>query len=142
MSRSASLSLDCSLYSSSITNIITLFNKIGWGFVDNKMEYLPVNDNDMFDWPKEPLSLEKLFSIISQKQNNGELIGVVLYHNKSDKGIDFLASDTKKINLGININRKKINNKYTDISWYIMNIVAELEKCGFRIENYKFYEYC
>ena len=85
MSGSASLSLGCSLYSSSITNIITLFNKIGWGFIDNQMEYLPVNDNDMFDWQKEPLSLEKLFSVISQKQNIGEMIGVILYHNKSDK---------------------------------------------------------
>lgn len=141
MSREAWLSINCSYYSNDIANIIMLFNKIGWGFVDNKMEYLPVNDNDMFAWQEEPLSLEKLFSIISQKQNNGELIGVILYHNKSDKGIDFLASDTKKINLGLNINRKKINNKYTDISWYIVNIVAELEKCGCLIEYYEFQEY-
>lgn len=97
----------------------------------------------MFDWQNEPLSLEKLFSVISQKQNIGELIGVMLYHSNSDKGVTFLARDTKEINLGIDINREKIKNTYyTDISWYIMNIVAELEKCGFRIENYKFYEYC
>lgn len=140
MSRSASLSLDCSLYSSSITNIITLFNKIGWGFIDNQMEYLPVNDNDMFDWQKEPLSLEKLFSVISQKQNIGEMIGVILYHNKSDKGVLFLARDTKDILLVIDINRERINNKYTDISWYIENIVAELEKCGCIIEKYEFSE--
>lgn len=118
-----------------------LFNKIGWGFADNQMEYLPIHDNDMFDWKKESLSLEKLFSVISQKQSIGELIGVVLYHNYSDKGITFLARNTKEINLSIDINRQKVNDEYTDISWYIMNIVAELEKSGCIIEYFEYREY-
>lgn len=140
MAREAILSINCESYSDSIVDIIVLLNKIGWGYKDDQIEYLPLNDNDMFDWRKEPLSLEKLFSVISQKQDNGELTGVVLYHKNSDKGITLLARDTKEINLSIDINRKTIENEFTDISWYITNIAAELEKNGCIIEHLEYQE--
>lgn len=140
MAREAILSINCSSYSDSIVDIIALLNKTGWGYKDDKMEYLPLNDNDMFDWKKEPLSLEKLFSLISQKQDNGELVGVVLYHKNTDKGITFLARDTKEIDLSLDINRKKLQNEYTDISWYIMNIVADFEKNGCVIQHMEYQE--
>ena len=135
MAREALLTIDCSSYSKDIADIIMLLNKIGWGYAGNQMEYLPLNDNDMFDWKKEALSLEKLFAVISEKQNVGELTGVILYHSDSDKGITVLARNTKEINLSIDINRKTLEREYTDISWYITNIVAELEENGCMIEH-------
>lgn len=149
MARESMLILNCSSYSKEITDIIKLFNKIGWVFKNEKMEYLPLNDDDMYSWQHEPLSYDKLFSIISQKQKNGETIGVNLYHDKSDSGITFLAKNTDEILLGLDINRKTIDGvfseiplggNYTDISWYIINIVAELEKSGCILELIKYQE--
>ncbi len=149
MAREPMLILDCSSYSKEITNIIKLFNEIGWVFKNEKMEYLSLNDGDMYCWQEESLSYDKLFSIVSQKQKNGEQIGVILYHNNSDKGTTFLANNTDEILLCLDINRKVIDGDfseiswggdYTDISWYIINIVAELEKAGCVLEQIKYEE--
>ncbi|MGN0607946.1 MAG: hypothetical protein ACI4J6_01970 [Oscillospiraceae bacterium] len=150
MARESMLILDCSSHSKEIIDVIKLFNKIGWAFKNEKMEYLPLNDGDMYNWQEEPLSHDNLFSIVSQKQENGETIGVILYQNKSDKGITFLAKSTDEILIGLDINRKTIGRDfsdiscggdYTDISWYIINIVAKLEKAGCVLEKIK-YEEC
>ena len=141
MAREAILTIDCSLYSDSIAKIIKLFNEIGWVYTDNQMEYIPLNDNGMFVWVKEQLSFESLFSIIAQKQDAEELIGIALYHKDSNIGITILTRNTKEINISLNINRKKLDEQYTDVSWYVKNIIVMLEEMGCIIENYTFQEY-
>ena len=149
MAREPVLILDCSSYSKEITDIIKLFNEIGWVFRNEKMEYLPLNDCDMYCWQEEALSFDRLFYVVSQKQKNGEQIGVILYQNNSDKGTTFLANNTDEIILCLDINRKVIDEDfseiswggdYTDISWYIINIVAKLEKAGCVLKQIKFQE--
>lgn len=141
MAREAILTIDCSLYSDSIAKIIKLFNEIGWVYTDNQMEYIPLNDNDMFVWVKEQLSFESLFSTIAQKQDAEELIGIALYHKDSNIGITILTRNTKEINISLNINRKKLDEQYTDVSWYVKNIIVMLEEMGCIIDNYTFQEY-
>lgn len=141
MAREAILTIDCSLYSDSIAKIIKLFNEIGWVYTDNQMEYIPLNDNDMFVWVKEQLSFESLFSIIAQKQDAEELIGIALYYKDSNIGITILTRNTKEINISLNINRKKLDEQYTDVSWYVKNIIVMLDEMGCIIENYTFQEY-
>ena len=141
MAREAILTIDCSLYSDSIATIIKLFNEIGWVYTDNQMEYIPLNDNDMFVWVKEQLSFESLFSTIAQKQDAEELIGIALYHKDSNIGITILTRNTKAINISLNINKKKLDEQYTDVSWYVKNIIVMLEEMGCIIENYTFQEY-
>lgn len=141
MAREALLTINCNSYSSDIVDIIKLFNHIGWVFSNNQMEYLPLKDNDLFGWKCETLSYEKLFSIVSQKQINNELIGIILYYNNTDIGIKLLTSNTKEINICLDINRVKIDNEYTDISWYILKIVVELEKSECIIEEVNYSEY-
>ena len=149
MAREPVLILNCSSYSKEISDIIKLLNKIGWGFKNEKMEYLPLNDNEMYDWQNDALSYEKLFFIITQKQKKGENVGIILYHCKSDVGITFIAKSTDEVFLLLDINRKLINGDfseiswggdYTDISWYIVNIAAELEKEGCVIEQINYQE--
>ena len=127
MARESYFVLDCSLYSNSIAKIILAFNQIGWGYSDNQKEFLPLHDDDDFNWESQPLSVNELLSIISDKQECGELCGVILYHQNSDKGISILAKNTKEIQVNININRKIVCNEFTDASWYIKNIIAKLE---------------
>ena len=140
MSREADLIIDCSSYSNNITKVIEALNKIGWSYSNKQMEYLPLHDNDSFDWQKEPLSVEKLFSIISSKQRFGELCGVVLYHHFSDKGITILARDTEEVVVNININRKTMYGDFTDVSWYIENIVTKLNEIGCIVESIHYTE--
>lgn len=129
MARESYLVLNCSLYSESIAEVISAFNKIGWGFAEKK-EYLPLHDNDDFDWQSGLLSAEEVLSLISQKQALGELCGVILYHKVSGRGISLLAKSTDDIMLNISINRKILCDDFTDISWYIENIAAKLESIG------------
>lgn len=150
MAREPLLILDCSSYSKDLVDIIKLLNNIGWVFKEEKMEYLPLDDGDMYNWQEEALSFDKLFDIISQKQQNNENVGVILYHNKSDKGTTFLAKSTDEIMLGLDINRKTIDcditkpswgGDYTDISWYVINVIRELEKSGCLVGQFRYEEY-
>ncbi|MGN1119417.1 MAG: hypothetical protein ACI4Q4_03595, partial [Oscillospiraceae bacterium] len=122
-------------------SLIKLFIKTGWIFRNNSMEYLPPNDRGMFNWQSEELSYEKLFSVILQKQQTSELIGVCLYRENTDIGITLLAESAEKISLLLNINRKTIARDFTDISWYIANTAAELEQNGCVVENLEYCEY-
>lgn len=140
MGRQASLTLDCSLYSDSIADIITAFNQIGWGYQGDIKKYLPLHDDDMFEWQAEAVTIEELLSIITNKQACGELCGVVLYDQNSDRGISLLAKDTKEIMLNIMINRKTICGGFTDISWYIEHIAARLEKTGCKVQFLEYSE--
>lgn len=141
MAREASFMIDCSLYSSSIAEIILAFNKIGWSYSENVIEYLPLHDDDMFEWKSENITIEELLSIVTNKQECGELCGVALYHQGSDKGIHLLAGNTKEITVNIIVNRKTICGDFTDISWYIENIVAKLEEIGCLIQSLVYNEH-
>ena len=140
MAREAYFVLDCSLYSNSIAKIIMAFNQIGWSYSANQKEYLPLHDDDNFNWESQPLSDTELLSIISDKQECGELCGVILYHQYSDKGISILAQSTKEVQVNININRKIICDDFTDASWYIENIIAKLEESGCIIQSMNYHE--
>lgn len=141
MAREASFTIDCSLYSNSIAEIILAFNKIGWGYSDNVIEYLPLHDDDMFEWKSENITIEELLSIVTNKQECGELCGVALYHQGFDKGIHLLAGNTKEITVNIIVNRKTICGDFTDISWYIENIVAKLEEIGCLVQSLVYSEH-
>ncbi len=130
MAREADFMMDCSSYSNSIAQIIAAFNQIGWSYSGEQIEYLPLHDHDSFDWQKKTISVEELFSMLSIKQELGELCGVVLYHQYSDRGITILARSTKEFVVNININRKTICGDFTDISWYMEHIAAKLEEIG------------
>ena len=80
MSVSATLTIDCSNYSDKIFDIILLFNKIGWMFMDGKMHYT-LFDNDDVDFHYEDLNYEKLEEIITTRQSAGKFTSVRLYNS-------------------------------------------------------------
>ena len=81
----ASISLNCSAYSKDLIEVIKLFKLIGWGIYNSKgqVEYLPVDDNDMYNWQCEIISELELYNIISKKITNGEVVGISLFYNNS-----------------------------------------------------------
>ena len=139
----ASMILNLSSYSENIIDIIKIFQQIGWDIYNpqGKVEYLPIGDDDMFDWQHDKISLIKLYDIISEKMARKELVGVSLFYNNSVEGISLLANTTEEIMLSIDIYRRKINGYNTDMVWYLENIVYKFFDIGVRILSYTLQEY-
>ena len=139
----ASISLNCSAYSKDLIEVIKLFKLIGWGIYNSKgqVEYLPVDDNDMYNWQCEIISELELYNIISKKITNGEVVGISLFYNNSLEGISLLAQNTDEILLSIITNRKIIKNKNTDMVCYIKNIIYKLLNLNVRILSYRLEEF-
>lgn len=146
MGREAILEVNCSRYSEKIIDVVRLLNELGWKYYDDEknIEYLPLNDDDDFNWQKNYLSENQLQELINNKQNNLELVGINLYYENSYEGINLLAKSTSKIIIGLTINRKTIENNresITDIGWYFNNIIQRLRERECPIDYIKFEEY-
>ena len=133
MSIEASITLRIHNAPERITEIIKIFQRIGWNF-HPEIEYLPLHDEDDYNWQKEKISPEELFSIIDEEQKNQEIIGLILYYLNTDIGITLLIKNHDEIIIMLNINRKTLkNSEITDISFYIEKIAVKLEESGYLI---------
>lgn len=138
----ALMTLNCSDYSENIIDILKIFQQIGWGIynLQGKVKYLPIGD-DEYDWRCEEISEVKLYDLISEKFANKEQIGINLFYNNSTEEVSLMAYTTEQIMLSIAINRKSVKEKYTDMSWYLENVIYKLFDVGIKILSYKFEEY-
>ena len=130
MAREAILEINCSRYSERIIDVINLFNEVRWKYYDaeKNIEYLPLGDNDDFDWQKKFLSENELQELINDKQDTFELVALNLYYENSEEGLTLLAKNTKKIAIDLNINRRTVENNresITDIGWWFDNIIQK-----------------
>lgn len=147
MAREAIIEMDCSRYSEKIIDIINLFNNVGWKYYDGdeNVEYLPLGDDDDFDWQKQNLSEKDLCDLVNRKQAAFEIVGINLFYNDSNEGITFLASNTKEIVLNLNLYRRTLNDdsrdSITDIGWYFDNIIQKIKEKECPIDYIKFEEY-
>lgn len=146
MAREAILEISCSRYSERIIDVINLLSELGWKYYDaeKNIEYLPLGDDDNFDWQKKPLSEKELQELINNKQDIGERIGLNLYYKNSGEGITLLAKTTTEIVIGLNINRRTVDNNresITDIGWYFNNIIYRFRERECPIDYIKFEDY-
>ena len=60
---------------------VTIIQKLldfGWTFNDyGKVSYLPIGDEDNFNWHIDDISVEKLMMILKEKEKRNEIIGIV-----------------------------------------------------------------
>lgn len=131
---SVSASIDI-CFSKSISRMILLQQLIdfGWSYQDNgKVTYLPIGDEDDFDWQSECITIERLLEILSEKDTRGELIGVALTWENSNIGGNFLLRKNGAITVSLNINRRVINtvssNTFTYINWYMSKLVPVINQ--------------
>lgn len=138
----ALMTLNCSDYSENIIDILKIFQQIGWGIYNpqGKVKYLPIGD-DEYDWRCEEISEVKLYDIISEKFANKEQIGINLFYNNSTEEVSLMVYTTEQIMLSIAIYGKIVKEKYTDMSWYLENVIYKLFDVGIKILSYKFEEY-
>ena len=139
----ALMTLDCSYYSESIADVLKIFQQIGWYIYNpqGKVEYLPIGDDDEYDWQCDEISESELYNIVSKKTARREQIGVNLFYCNGTEGISLLAYNTSQILLSIAINRKTSKVRYTDRSWYLENIVYKRLNIDLRLLSYKIEEY-
>lgn len=146
MAREAVLEIDCSRYSERIIDVINMFEELGWKYYDAKqnVEYLPLGDDDGFNWKREFLSTKELQELINNKQDKFECIGLNLFFENSLVGVTLLAKNTKEIVMSLSINRKTIENDteyITDFGWYFVNIIQRIWEKECPIDYIKFEEY-
>ena len=104
----AVMEINCSSYSDNMIEVLKIFKQIEWDIYNpqGEVEYLPVGDDDMYNWQCEKISESKLYDIVSEKMALKERIGVNLFYDNGIEGISLLAETPKQIVLGISVNRR------------------------------------
>jgi hypothetical protein len=114
----------------------------GWSFnYDGAVFYLPIGDNDAFDWQRDEISDDALFDSLKEKEKNGELIGVTLIWKNTGIGGEFLFRLDGSMSIILSINRKKVEQGFTDINWYLSRIIPALTAGNINIESFEFSEH-
>ena len=136
--------------------VIDILSKNGWNLVSEHgyISYLPVNDNDMFDWTDSKINIPNLMKILEQKEKNKELIGVCLGWKDTGTGGDLLIWDkdvarNKKIHTPIsfvlNGERKPLADygsfKITDVNWYLERLLPAFNQDDTLVEYYTYEEH-
>lgn len=110
----------------------------GWSVNDHgKIMFLPLHDNDDFNWQFQPLDdWHLIYSLLKEKINANETVGLSLTFESTDIGCVFLFNfNQNHIIISVSINRKKIyNTDITDFSWYLDRLKPILSKYVEKIE--------
>lgn len=124
-----SISLDIKLaYNDNINykEIIQLLLDGGWTIEEQgTIVFLPLNDDDMFDWTSSNISIEEFFSIIDKKEKAEEIIGVELYWENTHIGGHLLLHSHFEFSFLMNINTKytKASESIPDYNWYAEKMI-------------------
>ncbi len=111
--------------------VADLLCRFGWSLYNPKgqIEYLPLGDNDDFNWKAEAMPKQELEQLMLEKQKNDELAGINLFYEGTDFGISLTGKNTDDICISLDINRYKIDESresLTNISWYFEKIIKIL----------------
>lgn len=146
MAREAMIELSCICEKKEIMYLIDLLCDGGWTVYNkkNNIEYLPVGDDDDFDWQEDNITYEELRNIVEMKQQRDELVGVVLFYEGTSHGIDILLKDLQNVIISIDVNRNRIGEErdsLTNFEWYFSKIIMVLNKEESLLFSYKFEDY-
>jgi hypothetical protein len=139
MSRSSHLQLD--LYGKEFDplGILAILLEHEWTIDDHGgITYLPLGDNGEFAWEGVPLTeVQSVMNILREKEEHGELIGIVLLWGESKIGGSFLIDKKERsVSVSLDTNRKE-HDEYpiTDIGWYLGKLIPPLLASGYEIER-------
>jgi hypothetical protein len=146
MSVSAAIDLELSTSSDRVSakKVLMTLHDFGWSFDDHgNVSYLPVGDQDDFDWQSEKMSVENLLEIVEAKEQRGELIGVTITWKDTGIGGQLLLQSDGTMTFSITVNRKCIDEetRITDVNWYLMRLLLPLNQNGFYVAFFQFSEH-
>lgn len=127
----------------SVVAVVKGLINYGWTLNDNgQVSYLPVGDDDDYNWVSESISLDELINVLNEKESKNESIGISLTWGDTNIGGTLLMWDKASLSFNLSINRKVINEDaglgITDISWYSEKLIAGLANGGLKIVSFSF----
>ena len=123
-------------------DIVILLLNAGWTFNDNGHQtYLPIGDNDEWDWLWDNLNNEDLLAILKNKQELSEVIGIGMTWSDSSRGGELIFEKNNSLIFNISNNRLISESTVTDFDWYLKKIVCAFNLHGVVIESISCYEY-
>lgn len=139
---SVSASLDIKLFGDKDfppSELLSVLGGYGWSFFyEGSARYLPLGDDDDFDWKKDSVSEDELVAIVREKESLGEQVGVVMVWDDSGIGGEFLFRSPGEVSFNLSINRKVDECYITDVNWYVQKIVPAFIGAGFNVESLEF----
>ncbi len=124
----------------SIVEIIEIFRNIGWTIYNNggKVELM----SDDYSWDTYNLTYNELYEKLIETKKSEKCVGLNLFYENGNEGTSLLTFNSNEIILDLSIYRRIIKNNYTDMSWYIQNIVDKMIDENVKILTYKAEDYC
>jgi hypothetical protein len=145
MSHAAGINITLSSSTKSILELIEVLLNNGWSVKDHdRISYIPLGDEDAFNWQHMAIAAwPKIVEVLKQKEENRELIGLVMTWKDANRGGEFLFfPDGQLLAVSWSVNRKVLTHcaDFTDHSWYLTRILAPLLKEGIVIESVQCYD--
>ncbi|SHL34168.1 hypothetical protein SAMN02745136_04672 [Anaerocolumna jejuensis DSM 15929] len=140
---SSSVSLNVKLDSNKLFNckeVINLLLKFGWNIhKDGKITFLPLKDDDMYDWTTSNITLGEFIKLVDEKDYAKEIVGVELYWENTDIGGHLLMFNKSDFSFALNIHTKYIGekDKIPDFNWYVERIIPYLN-LEYHVMEYEF----
>jgi hypothetical protein len=125
----------------SVPNLIQHFVNEGWDYVDSKgnVTFLPVDDDDDFNWLCETIDRNNILNILKNKQAQKETIGIQLLRRDSKTGCNLLIFNTNEMVFSLSIYRNKFvvesDIDITDFTWYLEKILPVFKNSSLQVEQ-------
>jgi len=119
----------------------------GWTLNDHgQVSYLLVGDRDDFDWQRQRIEMATLMEVLKQKEQRGELIGVVMTWKDTGIGGNFLIRNDGWVSVNLSINRKCIDRSedigaITDVNWYLIRLLPAFQRNGLLVQSFSYEEH-
>ncbi|MGI9279808.1 MAG: hypothetical protein ACR2PX_09270 [Endozoicomonas sp.] len=142
MSVSASIDVQFSK-SFNIPTLIQMFLDAGWTLNDSgKVSFLPIGDNDDFDWQSKQLTEHALMELVAVKVKRGELVGVVFTWKDTMSGGEVLFHTDSSFSMTLSMDRKVIGkSRRTDVTWFLERLDRIFSDKNIDIEQIVFSEH-
>ena len=124
------MSIDIKIANNESTlRIIDTLIESGWG-CGNEKHYLPVGDNDMYNWQSKKITDFEWRSVLYRKIDENEAIGVELFWKNREISISVLIFSPIEISITIARNPKYLNAtcKILNVNWYLEKTVFVLQE--------------
>lgn len=128
----------------SSVRLVRVLLDIGWRFDDGGfLVYLPLGDNDAFDWQREESCRSaEAWKTLEKKEQAGETIGVVLTWKDTQIGGEFRICPDATLSVSPSKNRQTCDSEgNTDVTWYLQRILPVRKPVGTAMVNWAWAEY-